>query len=418
MDDKHTILQLITGGEPEAADQIRTLVAGLDARQWRPVVAGVLPLRLRDWLAERRIPWVSVPIPQSFSPRGYLAAVRQLRRLVTAQGIALVHAHNLAATTVSVLARRSEGRRGGLPVVSTLHAAPDRSPSHAYQRWAQRTGVRWLLGRCDAVVVSSQRDRQSLAALAPRAGGQAQVVYPSLAQATPRPYEAGAKRRQVGLHQDAAIVGLVSRLEPRQGVESFLEAAALINTELPNVEFAVIGEGQGQAQLEDLAHELGLGGACVFLGQRRDIQQVIAALNIIVLLNDADRAPLRGLQALAAGLPVIAADTPELAEVFADLPGAHLVDVTQPTQLAAAIRDHILAPPEFHPPEVIIEGKRSITYRDFFVSRVAYDLAEPWMNVRPTDEEESPMSRAVRERYGPQRMVAGIESIYRQILEE
>ncbi len=416
MDDRYSILQLIPPSDPDATEQIRALAEGLDAERWRLVVAGLLSPRLRERLTQRGILWVHLPIPAHPSPRNYRAAAAQLQRLVAAQSIDLLHCHNVTAAAIGVLAKQVTDRPSAPPVVASLHTTPEGGGSRAWRRWRWRTSLRRMLQRCDAVIVPSQRDRTALTTVSPRAGRQAQVIYPALAPSTSRPYEAGAKRRQVGLHPDAAIVGLVSRLEEMQGAESFLQAAALINAELPNVEFAVIGEGPARTKLENLAHELGLSGACIFLGERRDVRQIIQALNIIVLLSDADKAPLRGLQALAGGLPVIAAETPGLVELFHGMPGAELIAVAEPANLAAAIRKHLQAPPAGEDAEVVVEGRRSITYRDFLVSGVSYDLEEPWSTPPAQHADEPPAMHAMRERYAPERMVAEIESVYRQLL--
>ncbi len=341
-----------------------------------------------------------------------------MHRLISTRDVDLVHCHGLAATAIAVRTHYPTRPRPPRPVVATLHATALSTLEQASQRWSRRLGLRRLLKRCTAVIVSSQHDRELLQRLAPHTGRRTHVIYPSLERSLSRPYEAGVKRRQVGLHRDAAIVGLVSRLEPGHGVEEFLQAAALVNADLPNVEFVVMGEGSGRAVLQELSHELGLGGACVFLGERRDARQIVEALNVVVLLSDADRAPLRGLQALAVGLPVIAAETSALADIFSDLPGAYLADVTDVTQLAAAIRRHLLAPPEMGDAEIIVEGQRSITYRDFLVSTVEYDLEEPWSSAAGAEQDDSAISRAVRQRYGPERMISEIESVYYQVLEE
>ena len=413
MDNQYSILQLIPRGDPDALDQMIALVEGLDASRWRLLVAGMLTPRLRERLGARQIPWINLAIPAGRPSRRDRAAGAQFQRLISARDVDLVHCHSLAATAIAVRARYS-----GRPIVASLHAAAQSTLDQASRHWSRRAGLRRLLNRCAAVIVSSQRDRELLQRLAPHAGRSTHVIYPSPERSLSRPYEAGVKRRQVGLHQDAAIVGLVSRLEPGQGVEEFLQAAALVNADLPNVEFVVMGEGSGRAALEKLVHELGLGGACVFLGERRDARQIVEALNVVVLLSDADRAPLRALQALAAGLPLIAARSGPLVQLFSDLPRAHLADVSDAGQLAAAIRRQLLAPPETGDAEIIVEGHRSITYRDFLVSTVEYDLEEPWSGAAGVGQDDSAISRAVRQHYGPERMISEIESVYYQVLEE
>ncbi len=401
-------------GDADAAEQVRILVEGLDRRRYQPLVAGELTPQMRERLSRQDIPWVYLEIPQSFSLRAYLAAAGQLRRLVQARDIALLHCHNMAATAVAALACPSWAEGRSLPLVSTLHA-PREGLAPALHSWVRRAGTRWLLSRCDGVIVPSQHDREQVARLVPHLQSRLHVVYPSLERSPSRSLEAGIKRRQVGLHRDAAIVGLLSRLVQGQDIESFLDAAAVINEELPNIEFAIIGEGPDRQQLEELAHELGLSGSCIFLGIRRDVRQVIAALNILVLLSDADRAALRGLQALAGGLRVIAAPTPALREIFGPMPGAELLATADSVQLAEAIRRQLHIAPQPKESDLHLEGRPSITYRDFLVSRTVYDLERAWSSGTSASDQYVAITQALEQRFGPQRLVRQVEAIYQEL---
>jgi len=414
MADKAGILQLVPRGDADAAEQVRTLVEKLDRHRYQPLVAGELTPQMRERLSRQDIPWVNIAIPQTLSLQAYLSAAGQLRRLIQARDIALVHCHNMAATAVAVLACLWPEHSPPAAIVSTLHA-PGEGRAPADHSWVQRVGMRWLLSRCDGVIVPSQHDREQVARLAPHLQSRLHVVYPSLERSPGRSLEAGIKRRQVGLHQDAAIIGLLSRLERGEGIESFLEAAAVINEQLPNIEFAIIGEGPDRPQLQELAHKLGLSGSCVFLGARRDVRQVIAALNIVVLLSDADRAALRGLQALAAGLRVIAAPTPALREIFGPMPGAELLETADSVQLAEAIRRQLHIAPQLKESELHLEGRPSITYRDFLVSRTVYDLEQAWSSGTSASDQDVAFTQALEQRFGPQRLVTEVECIYEKL---
>ena len=413
MPDKAGILQLVPRGDADAADQVRILVEGLDRHRYQPLVAGELTPQMRERLSRQDIPWVYLEIPQGFWLGAYLAAAGQLRRLIQARDIALVHCHNMEATAVAGLASRGSRADSAVPLVSSLHT-PREDLSAIYRSWRRRLGIRWLLSRCHGLIVPSQHDREQATRLAPHLQSRLHVVYPSLERSPSRSLEAGIKRRQVGLHRDAAIIGLLSRLVQGQGIENFLEAAAIINEDLPNIEFVIIGEGPDRQQLEELAHELGLSGSCIFLGTRRDVRQIIPALNVLVLLSDADRAALRGLQALAGGLRVIAAPTPALREIFGPMPGADVLEVADTGQLAEAIRRQLHITPQFKDSELLLEERRSITYRDFLVSGPTYDLEQAWDSGTSADE-DSAIAQALEQRFGPQRLVREVESIYQSL---
>ena len=151
------------------------------------------------------------------------------------------------------------------------------------------------------------------------------------------------------------------------------------------------------------------------MGARRDARQIIAALNIVVLLSDADRAALRGLQALAGGLRVIAAPTPALREIFGPMPGVELIDVSDSFQLAEAIRRRLHTAPQIEESEVSIEGRPSIPYHEFLVSTTVYDLKQPWATVASASDQESAIAQALERRFGPQRLIKQVEAIYQEL---
>ena len=137
MAEKANILQLVSNGDADAADQVRILVEGLDRRRYQPLVAGELTPQMRERLSRQDTPWVYLEIPRSFSPQAYLIAAGQLRRLIQARDIALIHCHNMEATAVAVLASRWLGRSSSLPVVSTLHAPSADAIDRIYGGWGE-----------------------------------------------------------------------------------------------------------------------------------------------------------------------------------------------------------------------------------------------------------------------------------------
>ena len=159
MPDKAGILQLVPRGDADAADQVRILVEGLDRHRYQPLVAGELTPQMRERLSRQDIPWAYLEIPQGFWLGAYLAAAGQLRRLIQARDIALVHCHNMEATAVAGLASRGLGADSAVPLVSSLHT-PREDLSAIYRSWRRRLGIRWLLSRCHGLIVPSQHDRE------------------------------------------------------------------------------------------------------------------------------------------------------------------------------------------------------------------------------------------------------------------
>lgn len=178
---------------------------------------------------------------------------------------------------------------------------------------AQAAAFRW----CDAVACNSQAAADRLhAAGVPREKlvtiGNAlppTAFQPSLAALPPRP---GILR-----------VGMIARMNADyKNHAGFLRVAAQIHQRMPHVEFLLVGDGPLRPALELQAASLGLGDQILFLGERRDIPQVLASMNLAVLTSDSESLSNAILEAMAASLPVVAYNVGGNAELVNDDRGA------------------------------------------------------------------------------------------------
>lgn len=102
-------------------------------------------------------------------------------------------------------------------------------------------------------------------------------------------------------------VGMVARMNAHyKNHAGFLRIAARIRQQMPNVEFLLVGDGPLRPEVERQARELGIADAVTFLGDRRDIPALHASMDIAVLTSDSESLSNVILEAMAAGLPVVA----------------------------------------------------------------------------------------------------------------
>ena len=111
---------------------------------------------------------------------------------------------------------------------------------------------------------------------------------------------------------------------------------------------------------------------------------------------------------------MIAAPTPALREIFGPMPGADVLEIADTGHLAEAIRRQLHITPQIKDSDLVLEERRSITYRDFLVSTTVYDLEQAWKSGTPADE-DSAIAQALEERFGPQRLVREVEAIYQKL---
>jgi len=162
---------------------------------------------------------------------------------------------------------------------------------------AQAAAFRWS----DAVVCNSQAaaDRLIATGLSPKkiaVIGNALPAEAFIAAPAALPKRPGALR-----------VGIVARMNHRYKNQSgFLRIAARIHQRMPNVEFVLVGDGPLRQELEQEAASLGLGASAIFLGDRQDMPAVLASLDVAVNTSDSESLSNVILEAMAAGLPVVA----------------------------------------------------------------------------------------------------------------
>ena len=144
-------------------------------------------------------------------------------------------------------------------------------------------------------------------------------------------------RRELGLTSGARVVGLVARLDHwGKGHREFFAALSALKERYP-IEALIIGGGRRAEEMRQLVADLGLAGRVHFLGQRPDIPDLLSALDIFVLPSHSEGVSLALLEAMAAGLPVIATRVGGLPEVVTDGVNGLLMPPQDPEALAQAL---------------------------------------------------------------------------------
>jgi glycosyltransferase involved in cell wall biosynthesis len=133
----------------------------------------------------------------------------------------------------------------------------------------------------------------------------------------------------------------VANLRPEKCHEVLLSAAASLTHQYPALRFQIVGAGPGRAALEQLTAVLGLGGHVEFLGHREDVPSLLAAADAFVLPSRSEAFPNGAIEAMAAGLPVIASAVGGLPDLIEDGRTGILVPPGDAPALAAALRSLI-----------------------------------------------------------------------------
>jgi glycosyltransferase involved in cell wall biosynthesis len=132
-------------------------------------------------------------------------------------------------------------------------------------------------------------------------------------------------------------IGMIARMNAEyKNHRVFLRAAKRLRRQFANLEFVLVGDGPLRAGLEREAAELGLGECVRFLGDRRDVQAVLAGIDISVVPSSSESLSNVILESMAAGVPTVATDVGGNGEIGAD-GRALLVRANDDEALASAL---------------------------------------------------------------------------------
>lgn len=126
-------------------------------------------------------------------------------------------------------------------------------------------------------------------------------------------------KESLGIPQDRRVVTTVANCIPEKGLDVFLKAAKEVLGSGPKATFVVVGDGPLRDDLEELSRSLGISQSTGFLGMRDDVHQILALSDVFVLCSMWEEAhALVILEAMAAGLPVVASDIGAIPESVVD----------------------------------------------------------------------------------------------------
>jgi L-malate glycosyltransferase len=233
-----------------------------------------------------------------------IAAATAIRRAVRRMAVDIVHAHTSHAHGVSALALLGGGRTA-LMVTRRVDYPMRCNPLN-----------RLKYDRCDRFVAVSEKIVQNLVA-----GGIPQRriarIYDGIDRAKfDRPALVGLKAT-LALPEATCGIGTVAALTREKGLDILLQAAHQVLQRHPHVCFVVVGGGTQADPLRDLTRALDIEERVVFTGERPDAEHLIPLFDIFVLPSRREGLGSSLLDAMAAGVPIVAARTggvPELVE--------------------------------------------------------------------------------------------------------
>jgi glycosyltransferase involved in cell wall biosynthesis len=276
-------------------------------------------------------------------------AVAALARLFRRLRPEIVHTHSSKA---GILGRAAAGLAGVPVVVHTIHGFgfhPGQSRALGTALLLAERAVRPLTTHVVAVSRANLLRGAALGLLDParasviRSGVHLGEIRKASEAAAARGRE--AQRTRLGLEGRGPIVGMIACLKPQKAPLDFVEAAARVAAERPDALFVIAGDGELRGAVEARARALGIDGRLRLLGWRRDVPDLLAALDVLVLTSRWEGLPRVIPEAIAASVPVVATAVDGSAEILRDGLNGFLAEPGDVAGLASRIAT-LLAHPD------------------------------------------------------------------------
>jgi glycosyltransferase involved in cell wall biosynthesis len=155
-------------------------------------------------------------------------------------------------------------------------------------------------------------------------------------------------KARLGLPEERVVVGVVTRMRVRKGVEEFIRAIGEVRQARPEVHGVIVGEVSLDDTLQDLVREQRLENHLSLLGRRSDMPEVLSAFDVFVLSSHDEGMSNAILEAMAMEKPVVATDVGGTCEVVRHGHSGLLVPPKDPHALAVAISDVLAQPARAH----------------------------------------------------------------------
>ena len=332
------ILYLITDLDIGGAEKaLARTVIGLDKRKYNPTVCC---LRGHGPVTEE-IESAGVKVTQlNMSNKFDLAAVFRLFCLLGEERISIIHSYLYHANILG----RIIGRVARVPIIISSERSVILSEEIVNKNTLEmgsrlRRLINGLSMRLsDRVVTVSELVRETLIAASKIDPERLVTIHSGVNwEGYQIDVDITAKKKGVGLETPASVIGAIGRLDRVKGVEYLLRAAAKVILKTPDAAFLIVGDGSQREAMEQLARSLGISHRVVFTGQRDDVPELLAVMDVLVLPSLYEGLPNAVLEAMAAGKPVIATRVGGTPEVVEDEVTGLLVPPRDPEALAQAI---------------------------------------------------------------------------------
>lgn len=320
-------LHLVNGEHYSGAERVQDLLARQLPRFGCEVgFVCVKPQRFPNARETKTAPLVEMPMHGRFDFR----IVKKIEKLCREEDYDVIHAH----TPRTALVGRMAARRAGVPFVYHVHSPAGRDSTRRWFNWINATAEWAVVRGADRLIAVSPSLRDYMI----DRGIPAERIV-CVPNGVPHSMLTAERRRPTATW----TLGAVALFRPRKGIETLLEALAMLRSRNVNVRLRAVGGFESnvyQAEVLSLAERLDVVDAIDWIGFTRNVNRELAKMHLLVLPSlFGEGLPMVVLEAMAAGLPVVASHVDGVPEAVIHRETGLLVEPGSVSQLARSIEE-------------------------------------------------------------------------------
>ena len=181
-------------------------------------------------------------------------------------------------------------------------------------KWVERISAHF----CDKIVCISDAERESALREKICNSTKLQVIYNGIDLEEIKNAKSKT-REELGIPEDAFVVGQVGRLSEQKAPDTFVKAAKSIKEKIPNAYFILVGDGELRGQIKKMIHEEGLDDSFLITGWVDNTAAYMKIMNTGTLLSRWEGFGLVIPEYMACGVPVVATDVDAIPDIISNL---------------------------------------------------------------------------------------------------
>ena len=264
---------------------------------------------------------IVLKMAHQINPSSDIKVEKALRRIIKQLKPDIVYAHSSKAGALARIADLGLKNK----VIYNPHGwafnMQQSAKKQEMYKWVEKISAHF----CDKIVCISDAEKESALREKICKSSKLQVIYNGI-DLEEIEKAASMSRAQLGIPEDAFVVGMVGRLSKQKAPDTFVKAAKLIKEKIPNAFFLMVGDGELRDQVESLINQYDLGSSFLITGWVDNPTAYMKIMDVGMLLSRWEGFGLVLPEYMACGVPIVATNVDAIPNIIKDSVNGMLVN--------------------------------------------------------------------------------------------